>query len=75
MTTLELKCGDPLCSYAEPRASFFDWILHTHASLRNVRALRTHYKRRVHLPSADAVRARLRLGRDRALRRIESCWA
>lgn len=60
MTTLDLKCGDPVCSYAEPRASFFDWVLHAHASLRNVRALRTH-KRRVHLPSPELVRLRLRL--------------
>jgi hypothetical protein len=75
MTTLDLKCGDPVCSYAEPRASFFDWVLHAHASLRNVRALRAHHKRRVHLPSADVVRLRLRLGRGRDLRKVESCWA
>ena len=73
MTTLDLKCGDPVCSYAEPRTSFFDWILHAHASLRNVRALRARYKRRVHLPSAELIRVRSRHGHE--LRKVESCWA
>jgi hypothetical protein len=73
MTTLDLKCGDPGCSYAEPRASFFDWVLHAHASLRNIRALRARYKRRVHLPSAELIRLRPRRGHG--LHKVQSCWA
>ena len=75
MTTLDVSYGDPDSSYAEPRVSFFDWILHAHAGLRNARALRIGHKRRVHLPSSDLVHLRLRPRRGHGLHKVESCWA
>lgn len=75
MITLDLTHGDPISAYAAPRASFFDWILHAHAGLRNARALRAGQKRRAHLPTADLLRLRLRPRGGRELRKVVSCWA
>ena len=73
MTTLELLSDDLIGSYAEPRLSFFDWILHVHAGLRHAHALHASCKRRIHLPTPD--RARLRLRREHAPRKAENRWA
>ena len=69
MTTLDLLSDDLIESDAERGLGFFDWILRGHAGLHNAHALHARYKRRVHLPTPDF--ARLRLRREHASRTAE----
>ncbi|MFY9734066.1 MAG: hypothetical protein WAL40_15915 [Rhodoplanes sp.] len=66
MTTLDLW-PDPLFEGdAEPGYSFFDWILHAPVGMSDTHAMRTRYRRRIHLPIRDPARP---CARDVAARR------
>jgi hypothetical protein len=53
--------------------SFSDWVLHVHAGLHNAGALHARFKRHAHLPTPNLTR--LRLWRERALRKAEKRWS
>ncbi|HEX5845710.1 MAG TPA: hypothetical protein VFY53_05385 [Rhodoplanes sp.] len=73
MTTLDLMSDDLIDSDVEQGLGFFDWLLRVHTCVHNAHALRDGSKRRVRLPTTDAMRLRLR--REHALRGAEKCWA
>ncbi|MGZ8308561.1 MAG: hypothetical protein ACXWU0_01825 [Rhodoplanes sp.] len=72
MTTLDLMSDDLIDSDVEQGLGFFDWLLRVHTCVHNAHALRGGSKRRVHLPTTDVMRLRLR--REHAVRRAEKCW-
>ena len=72
MTTLDLMSDDLIDSDVEQGLGFFDWLLRVHTCVHNAHALRGGSKRRVHLPTTDVMRPRLR--RAHAVRRAEKCW-
>ncbi|HEX5846628.1 MAG TPA: hypothetical protein VFY53_10235 [Rhodoplanes sp.] len=73
MSTLDLMSDDLIDSDVEQGLGFFDWLLRVHTCVHNAHALRGGSKRRVHLPTTDVMRLRLR--REHALRKAEKCWA
>lgn len=53
MTILDLSSDRLFDCDAEPGFSFSDWILHAHVGVHDLRAMRTHYRRRIHVPARD----------------------